>query len=254
MKELISLCQNEDFKLPSLYDLAQYILLAKCDASKAFSRLKAVHELCSKHKLDEIDWRTAFDFVIEQSPDTFGAAGVDRDGRQVMFVDYKNFKPSALATDDGWRMLLKVCMEWMAICACTLDEVRRGCVMLASASGMGWANFSLELERKMSWLYQDGYPIKIKAMYFADGPLLLRSLIYLCKAFLKQKLRDRIVMIESGDPLFEFIKSENVPPLLGGSFQQDFIEWFEQRRKLRARSVEMFVLEPGDPVNNSLDL
>ena len=49
-----------------------------------------------------------------------------------------------------------------------IASTRRGIVFCANLDGFGWSNFSLQLEKAFSGLYQEGYPVRLGAMLMVD--------------------------------------------------------------------------------------
>eukprot|EP00039_Didymoeca_costata_P004044 m.71083 g.71083 ORF g.71083 m.71083 type:complete len:166 (+) comp12206_c1_seq2:566-1063(+) len=97
----------------------------------------------------------------------------------------------------------------------TLPDIRRGMCFFGNCTHLGWSNFDLRFERKISEIYQDGYPIKLNAIYLMNTPTIIRAMLKLASVFLKKKIRDRMNLIKEDD-LWDYFSPENVPEVIGG--------------------------------------
>ena len=50
-----------------------------------------------------------------------------------------------------------------------LDQVRRGSTFITNNADIGWANVSMEFEKKCAAVYQDAYPAKYHRFPIIDG-------------------------------------------------------------------------------------
>ena len=45
-----------------------------------------------------------------------------------------------------------------------------------------------EGQKRFAGLYQDGYPLKLKAMVMVDAPWIMTAILKICRLFLKKKV------------------------------------------------------------------
>ena len=109
--------------------------------------------------------------------------------------------------------------------------------MITQCKGMGWKNFSLELEHRAAVLYQDAIPCRFAAMPCVNAGPILRAMLALCKVFLKKKLSARIFSCKPEELMSKYGYSPDaLPPLLGGTCTTPTYEdW--AKAQLAAREV-----------------
>ena len=115
--------------------------------------------------------------------------------------------------------------------------------MITQCRGMGWKNFSFELEKRAAVLYQDAIPCRFDMMLMVNGGYLIRMMVALCKVFLKKKLADRITTCTESY-LYEKLgfDAATLPPLLGGTCTTDYESWAKaqlEKREVSKKKVKI---------------
>ncbi|KNC80242.1 hypothetical protein SARC_07395 [Sphaeroforma arctica JP610] len=149
----------------------------------------------------------------------------------MMAMVYRNCIINDLHKDGekGMQCLVAGFMHYLALCVCDLNEARKGIMFVCDCKGIGLKNMSLELEKEMAWLYQDGPPIKLKRVLLVDSPSILKGFMKLLKVFLKKKTADRMVVCDSKD-LDKFAKpTELATPF--GTYEKSMQQWREERTR-----------------------
>mmetsp|Transcript_40934 Transcript_40934/g.94983 ORF Transcript_40934/g.94983 Transcript_40934/m.94983 type:complete len:186 (-) Transcript_40934:60-617(-) len=84
----------------------------------------------------------------------------------------------------------------------TLAHVRRGSFFFVELKGYGWRNFSMTLDKKVTSVYQDAYPIKVKKILIVNPPALslFVAIKEICKVFVKKKTIDRVAPVRRASP------------------------------------------------------
>mmetsp|Transcript_13493 Transcript_13493/g.31061 ORF Transcript_13493/g.31061 Transcript_13493/m.31061 type:complete len:268 (-) Transcript_13493:113-916(-) len=240
-RELKLLCQTHQMDVSSDYEIACYAIVSKGSTVKALSRMAKMKKLEKAHNLSAIDSVKAYETVVELCPGMFSACGRDRKGRPAIFFDFSKCLPSAITQggEEAWRCVLKVLLDAFDASTSTIHDVREGTSWLCNCHGMGWRNFSFEMEKKISMLYQDGYPIKIKAMYLSNPPFILNAMITICKVFLKKKLQERIKIIQQ-QQASDYFDGQDIPRALAGGCQVKYEDWLKDQLATRQHSIAEF--------------
>ena len=71
-----------------------------------------------------------------QGADFISTCGRDSEGRISLFMHYASFDPATVKGEEGWTMMVKICLMMMASLAPDLDDVRRGSNWLCNCKGM----------------------------------------------------------------------------------------------------------------------
>ncbi|KAJ1488242.1 hypothetical protein T484DRAFT_1784016, partial [Baffinella frigidus] len=191
-------------------------------------------------KLHEYTNEEALAFLEKSLPGAFLPAGRNLEGLVTFGMGAADFDVNKMSGDRAQSLMFKANLLMYDGLTSTIEDARKGCVFAMDTKGLGWHNFSMEIEKKSSKLYQDGYPIKIKglekksvilcqdvyrikikAMFMINPPLILSVFIKICKVFLKKKLRDRMKNIKS-EALPEHFDMSELPTELGGTFDTPF--------------------------------
>eukprot|EP00961_Rhodomonas_salina_P178070 2401609-Rhodomonas_salina.2 len=240
MDELLAECRRQSVMPRHRFELAAYAILGKGNTKKAMNRLLKMRKIEAENKVDSIDTATAGQVSEKGSPGCFLCSGRDGLGRPSWFLDYAAFKPSGFHNEYEWNCLIKTSLDTFDALTTTIKEIREGCVMLAACKGMGWQNFSFEMEKRFSAIYQDGYPIRIKAIYLTDPPVIISAIIKLCRVFMKKKMADRLVTCSAADMAAGKVGNflpDQLPPAMGGSWTESVDAWVERGLKRRAESI-----------------
>ena len=123
-------------------------------------------------------------------------------------------------------------------CSSDLNECRTGMTAITQCKGMGWKNFSLELEKRAAVLYQDAIPCRFAGMPCVNAGPILRAMLKLCKVFLKKKIADRILVCKQEELVSKHgYSAETLPPLLGGTCTEPTYEsWMRSQLEAREES------------------
>mmetsp|Transcript_6737 Transcript_6737/g.17243 ORF Transcript_6737/g.17243 Transcript_6737/m.17243 type:complete len:261 (-) Transcript_6737:51-833(-) len=239
VSSLLEACKTENVHVKNKYEAACYAIVSKGNTKKAIARLKKIRGIESVEALDQVDIKDAWEFLDTKMPGCMQAAGVDNQGRVAIFMDYSAFLPGAIKSPTEWKFVLKAFFNLFDCVAATIEDVRQGCCFVAFCKGMGFNNFSLEMEKKFSEVYQDGYPLKFKQITMVDPPSIISAMINLCKVFLSKKLMDRLQCLPSSS-LPGLVSDDKLPVCYGGSYKQPLSDWLSQRGAARKASEGSF--------------
>uniref|UniRef100_A0A6U4Y0N7 CRAL-TRIO domain-containing protein n=2 Tax=Hemiselmis andersenii TaxID=464988 RepID=A0A6U4Y0N7_HEMAN len=239
VSELLEACKAENVHVKGKFEAACYVIVSKGDIKKAMTRLKKIRRIESEEGLDQVDVQESWDFLDKQQPGCMQAVGLDDEGRVTMYMDYAAFHPGNIKTPQDWKYMMKAFFNLFDCMTATIEDVRKGTSFVAQCKGMGFSNFSLEIEKRFSHVYQDGYPMKFKLIMMVDPPTIINAIINLCKVFLSKKLMDRMKCVTSAD-VSKHISEDKLPVSYGGTNKETVREWVARRAAVRKASEGSF--------------
>jgi len=172
--------------------LLQLAIVSKGKVPKAIKRMNKYLAFKNQYKLDDLSYEESTEWALNTFPGLVeGTGSLDVHGRVVSCLNYAQWLPAKIESDRDWSMSCKFFLGNMEASVATLAEARNGSVYLAQCEGIGWANFSMEMEQKFAQLYQESYPMKLKSIAMTNGGWLLNAFVSMCKWFLTKKISDR---------------------------------------------------------------
>mmetsp|Transcript_60128 Transcript_60128/g.137427 ORF Transcript_60128/g.137427 Transcript_60128/m.137427 type:complete len:261 (-) Transcript_60128:108-890(-) len=236
---VLAACKAHNVTPKSKYEAACYAIVCKGNAESAVKRIAKVQKFEADEGLETCSNDEALEFLHDTLPGAFIPAGRSLDGLVTFGMAASDFDLKKLSGDKAYALMFKATLLMYDGLTPNIEECRKGCVFAMEAKGFGWHNFSMELEKKSAILYQDGYPIKIKAMILIDPPMIISAIIQVCKVFLKKKIRDRMKNIKS-KALPEHFDMSELPKELGGTFATPFRAWLQEGLAKREASIKEF--------------
>jgi len=238
-RKIEAACAKEGIKIQSHWTLYKMVSVVKGDVEKAVRRFKAMRECMDRFKVDEVDSMRAYDVVQRSLPGSYaGFIGRDLQGRHTCFVNAAKFYPSIMLSDPYVEQcFMRVMVDCMDAVATKVEDVERGISFVQFAKGVGYKNFSMQMEKDFAWMYQDGFPVHIKLIAMVDGNIFLRSIIKLCRVFLSKKMQERIKIVSSST-LHELLTPEVLARGTGcgdekfGEQRQYYMEHLRQAKAL----------------------
>mmetsp|Transcript_41114 Transcript_41114/g.97544 ORF Transcript_41114/g.97544 Transcript_41114/m.97544 type:complete len:259 (+) Transcript_41114:55-831(+) len=237
MHELEAAAHKAGLQSPGKFWMASAALVGKGDVKKGLKRIKNWQQLEEKYKLSEIDRDECKAFVLGKLPEALHAMGNSTEGHMSFALWFGGFHPSKVTNEQELRYWMRGCQMTFQICCPTISAVRRGMVLTLWCQDMGVGNLSLSLEQKVSALYQDAMPIKIKQVIVVDPPGIFGILKGIASLFLKKKLMDRVLLTEK-DKLTNIFPPSSVSARLGGANTEEFFTWHERQWNQYLQSVE----------------
>ena len=244
-KELKQALADSDVELPATdFELAHFAIVSKGNVKKGVKRVTNYNKLVKpEYSYTADEAAKAIGFMNAKWPGMIPQCGKAPNGGPMLIADVNPYLPGDLKapkTPEGaaeWKAMMLEMVLFFHCCASDLDECRRGMTMVTQCKGMGWKNFSLELEHRAAVLYQDAIPCRFAGMPMVNAGPIVRAMLALCKVFLKKKIADRIVSCKQDDLVKKHgFAPESLPPLLGGTCTSPtYEEW--ARAQLEAREV-----------------
>lgn len=109
------------------------------------------------------------------------------------------------------------------------DVVTRsnGIVFIYNMSASDYSNFDYELCQKILNLLKGAYPAKLKKVLIVSPPLWFRAPFHLLRLIVREKLRDRVWLLNM-EQLKDHIPLDALPIELGGNYQHDHRAWIDE--------------------------
>lgn len=105
-----------------------------------------------------------------------------------------------------------------------LETQRSGIVFIYNMTGSKYSNFDYELSQKMLGLLKGAYPARLKKVLIVTAPLWFKATFKILRLFVREKLRDRVFMINISQ-LPNHIPISSLPTDLGGQFAINHNAW-----------------------------
>ncbi|GFT97386.1 tyrosine-protein phosphatase non-receptor type 9 [Nephila pilipes] len=101
---------------------------------------------------------------------------------------------------------------------------RCGVVFIYNMNDSKYSNFDYELSQKMLTLLKGGYPARLKKVLIVTAPLWFKAPFKILRLFVREKLRDRVYMVNVPQ-LSLHVPLSSLPQELGGNLQIDHQAW-----------------------------
>ena len=230
LRGALILADEELAKSITDFQYAQHAIVAKGDVDKGLKRIRRLQEFKISHGIAEegsITVDKAKEIIKkaeEKAPGvimSFGREEKDGEvhGRHVFTMCYNAFIPANLDEEDLKNFFVGFYL-WLEACQPDLESVRQGMAFVLECEGLGWKNFSLELEKQAAQLYQNAYPIRIKEMSVLHPNRLMQVFYTLCKPFLSKRVKEVLNMNADLDEIKGRYSPQLLPTTLGGTQDQ----------------------------------
>eukprot|EP00038_Savillea_parva_P023008 m.39339 g.39339 ORF g.39339 m.39339 type:complete len:267 (-) comp5785_c0_seq1:98-898(-) len=245
--------EEEGVPLPSTdYFLAQYAIVSKSNWEKGVKRVKAYN----RHVIQgaKYDSDAALDgtlpglgFYNRKWPGCIDICGPTGTAQHPTIVfNCAQYRPSDVDPESELNPMIVDKMLLYDALTADLNDIRSGCHVINQAKGAGLHNFCRPLEKKLSVVSQDAYPLKYTRMPVVDAGVVVNVLARVAKPFLRPKLRERIVVC-STDSLYKDhgYETDNLPEVVGGvrvSSADAYEEEIRARLARRAESIAKVVI------------
>lgn len=218
--------EDEDLaKTISDFEYVHHAIIAKDKPAKAVKRIHRLDKFRKEHdipvdasKFSADDAMTMIQAFEAKSPGMFLSFGKDSAGIHgyLSTWNYTAFLPANYQEAADWKNCFAAFYYVFDAMQPDFDAVRSGIVMLADAEGLGWKNFSLEMEKQAAHLYQDAYPIRIQNITMLHSPTVFKAIYALCKPFLKKKVKDVIHLDGKLEEIQEDFPKDILATTMGG--------------------------------------
>ena len=229
------------------FELAHFAIVSKGDVNKGVKRVSNYNKSVKpEYSYTQDEALSAIGFMNRKWPGCIPTCGKAPNGGPMLNFDVNVYLPGELKnpkTPEGateWKAMMLELVLFFHCSASNLDECRTGMTMISQCKGMGWKNFSLELEHRAAILYQDAIPCRFAGMPCVNAGPILRAMLKLCKLFLKQKIADRVIVCKQEELLSKYgYNPDTLPPLLGGTCTApSYEEWAKAQLTAREESKQ----------------
>ncbi|CAG2106473.1 unnamed protein product [Medioppia subpectinata] len=163
-------------------------------------------------------------FTVLPVHDSIGAA-------IAMFSAGKHF-PS----ETSHQTTLKGVVYQMDVALEDVATQRSGIVFIYNMIGSKYSNFDYELSQKILSLLKGAYPARLKKVLIVMAPIWFRAPFKILRLFVREKLRDRVFMVNVSQ-LGIHIPANALPRELGGQLEVNHMTWLS--RCLQSQSSDI---------------
>eukprot|EP00282_Hemiselmis_andersenii_P023697 CAMPEP_0171998704 /NCGR_PEP_ID=MMETSP1041-20130122/1383_1 /TAXON_ID=464988 /ORGANISM="Hemiselmis andersenii, Strain CCMP439" /LENGTH=277 /DNA_ID=CAMNT_0012652105 /DNA_START=96 /DNA_END=925 /DNA_ORIENTATION=- len=202
MSALEEAAKAEGVSWDSRFFLASVAIVTKGDVKKGLLRLRNWKKVCEQYDFKNVGEKHGTQWIKDHANSLVFSVGQDKNGCNGYGVNLGSFLPSVLKTDYEMQCYLRAVADNMRHNTPTLAHVRRGSFFFVELKGYGWRNFSMTLDKKVTSVYQDAYPIKVKKILIVNPPALslFVAIKEICKVFVKKKTIDRVAPVRRASP------------------------------------------------------
>lgn len=104
------------------------------------------------------------------------------------------------------------------------ETQRNGLTCIYNMTGSSFANFDLNLSKKLLGMLRDGYPARLKRVYVVTPPLWFKAMYKILTPLLKEKIKERVTLV-SAERLCRYLPATSLPKDLGGSAEIKHLDW-----------------------------
>lgn len=217
--------------------LTKFLRARKFDVDKAFKNIKKYFQ-ARKNQLDMFEdlnpASIAFDVVCRKHQLVTLSRGRDSNGI-----------PVAMAKPGTWNTDICSLTDFLRVCAVHLDyllldeEVQiKGMVIVWDMKGLGLyhlTQYTPSVLKRLFNLVQDCFPMRIKAVYVTNNPVLYDILLAIGKPLMKSKLFQRIHLLGYNvEKLRGLVPDDLIPEADGGTHES--YDYDEIKRELQSRA------------------
>ena len=111
------------------------------------------------------------------------AAAIRSSSSAVIAFNFTAFNPRKYKTQDEWKLLFTALYYLFEASSSTVNDMRSGCSFICNCDLIGFDNYSNDLTKYGSGLYEDSYPIRVKDITCLNTPFIFRTIYAICKPF-----------------------------------------------------------------------
>ncbi|PIK51310.1 putative tyrosine-protein phosphatase non-receptor type 9 isoform X1 [Apostichopus japonicus] len=146
----------------------------------------------------------------------------DQSGAAIAVFSAKRHNPSESSTSS----VLQAVVFQLDFALSNPEIQRNGLTCIYDMSGSSLNNFELTLSKKLLGILRDGYPARLKAVYVVTPPLWFKTMYKILTPFLKDKIRDRVTLVNA-ERLCRYVPATSLPKELGGTKNFSHMDWIK---------------------------
>mmetsp|Transcript_8706 Transcript_8706/g.24867 ORF Transcript_8706/g.24867 Transcript_8706/m.24867 type:complete len:351 (-) Transcript_8706:159-1211(-) len=206
-------CAEAGVALRSPLEAARLAGVVDGKIDTAVRRVRHIRQFEAKYDIENVDPLAAFDEVQRKMPGAgVGICGKDVQGRGVLFFKVSNLYPGMVMKDPSLKIaFLRFFQIVLESAVTSMDEFEKGIVFILDCHNLGLKNVSIKFEKEIAWMYQDGFPTKLKnVLVYHAGPI-MRGFLKIAKTFISRKMMDRVVLANDAGSLLQLVSPESLP-------------------------------------------
>ncbi|XP_033108055.1 tyrosine-protein phosphatase non-receptor type 9-like [Anneissia japonica] len=146
----------------------------------------------------------------------------DSGGAAIALYTAKLHNPSTTSS----HTVLKAVVFQLDHALADANTQRNGLVFVYNMTDSNLSNFEINFSRKLLSMLRDGYPARLKRVYVVAPPLWFKAMYGILKPLLKEKIRERVILVNL-ERLVKFLPKESLPSELGGTAVLNHMDWLK---------------------------
>ena len=180
------------------FEFLQHALIAKDNTKKRLNRIKRLQKFKTEYGIMlvgsfEQGMRDLTKYR-DTHPDAVLSIGFLPNHRAVMFGDNSEFLAKNFQTQEAMNISLRGLFYLLQTCQPNAATIRAGFSLVIDGQNMGMHNFSMEMEKRVSLLLDQAYPMRMNQIVFANSSWWMRLLKKIAQTFMSKKLRQRYIL------------------------------------------------------------
>ena len=203
LKEHLQEC---DIMPMSDMELVQYAILEQGNLEKAKVRIQKIQEFRKNYQIEDTVRQgvQSIKDVMEQQPGFFLHIGrCSRQEKYVQVLDFAKLDPQKVHLETDWKVTLSGMYYALSSLNPTLSAVRNGHLAIMECDGMGWHNFSVDLERRLWHEFASAFPARFHEVSWVRTPLIANVFFALLKPILPKEVCNAVHLGVQFDESFE---------------------------------------------------
>lgn len=134
-----------------------------------------------------------------------------------------------ISSESNHETVLQAMVYQMDAALEDIKTQRSGILFIYNMTNSKYSNFDYELSQKILGLLKGAYPARLKKVLIVMAPLWFKAPFKILRLFVREKLRDRVLMVNFAQ-LPHHIPMNSLPAELGGLLKHDHSKWISTLR------------------------
>jgi len=250
-KEIKASIMEEDTILAQTFTDLDYAQLAIITKGKLERAMKMIHNLSTfKKESGGIDTDAVavddISVLVEKAIDSiklventgfimsFGNVEEEKDepkcsSSSVIALNLTAFNPRKYKSPEEWKVLFTALYYLFEASSATISDIKKGTSIICDCDLIGYDNYSSDINKYGSVLYQYSYPIRVKEITCLNTPLIFRAIYAICKPFVSSHTTEVLTMGGTISEVQDKFSPQNLPKRFEGK-----VGSWEMKNKLTA--------------------
>jgi len=231
-----SIMEEDEILAQTITDLdyAQFAIITKGNLKRA---MKMIHNLSTFKKenggidtdavaVDDISVlvEKAIDSIklVEKTGFIVSFGSVEKEepkysASSVIALNLTAFNPRKYKSPEEWKVLFTALYYLCEASSATISDIKKGSSIICDCDLIGYDNYSSDINKYGSVLYQDSYPIRVKEIICLNTPFIFRAIYAIYKPFVSAHTTKVLTMGGSISEVQDKFSPQNLPKRFEGN-------------------------------------